>query len=185
MVKHISILSLIFLSLSLGCEQSQQGFTSPKNNLSEFENNLVGTWQYVRIEVAGNEFNYADAFTEPGLLLLTSLGQRSELDRRMINYSADKLYQLRWTDRGKYQLGTEGEDNWQPNFGYWYYNTESQQLIHNEGLFYSTEYTINFSGGFMTRVSERVMSSDFDASNGRVWNKGEQLSFKEVFVRVD
>jgi hypothetical protein len=184
MVKLIRVLAIVLLSGFLGCE-TQEGFTSSDNNLSDFENSLIGNWQYVSIEVAGNQFNYADQFTEPGFLLLTSIGQRAEIERRMINYGADKLYQLRWTDRGKYQLGTEGDSNWQPNFGYWHNVPETNRVFHNEGLYYSVEYTISFSNNLMTRVSARVMSSDFDAGNGRLWNKGDTVTFKEVFQRID
>lgn len=187
MEKYFRILNYLFIScLFAACiENSVEPPLAPENNLSEFEKSMTGTWQYLRIIAAGDEFVYADLNTEPGKVLTSSaLGKRAELERRRINYSKDKTYQLRWVDRGNYELGTDGDPNWQPNYGFWYHDLATDSVYHNYGLHYQIGYKITINGNVMERRSIRYMSSDFTDGFGRIWEKGEKVEFVEQFYKL-
>lgn len=158
---------------------------NPESNLSDFEQSLLGTWQYLDIKTANATHTYADANSEPGSDLLRSfIGIRAELERRRVNYSRDRMYQLRWIDRGNYELGTEGDPNWQPNYGSWYHDPATDSVTHNIGLHYSIKYKITINGDLMERVSLRYMSSENDNRLNRNWQQGDSILFVENFIRL-
>lgn len=190
MVKYIKILSLIAASALLNsCNNNTvepQG--SPDADLSDFEKSMTSTWKYLQIETEGVIYKHADRYLEPGGQgLVSTQGKRTELDRRRINYSSDKTYQLLWVDRGNYELGAANEPNWQPNFGFWYYYPETDSVIHNYGLHYQIKYKITVDGNLLTRKSIRYMSSENSPANGlnRPWQKGDRVEFVEKFARVN
>ena len=169
--------------LILGCNSIDQ--IKPESSLSEIEQSMVGNWRYLEIEANGSIYYFADYYLEPGTQIVTTIGQRTALTRKYINYSDVKTYQLRWVDRGNYQLGTDGEANWQPNYGSWTYDEESDSLVHNKGLYYNVKYKVSVNGNRMTRTSLRVMTSDYDEFLGRTWNNGDTVLFREKFIRVN
>lgn len=166
--------------LLAGCTESPVP-PDPLEQLSEKELQLIGQWRYVQVEVKGLIFELADARMEPGFNKADLGGERAEVDKRRIFYAPEKTYQLRWSDRGNYTLGTEGRDNWQPNFGYWHLNENEDSLFHNYGTPAMTGYAISFSGNDFRRTSRRVMSSSL-VNNGIIyWEEGDVVTYTEVF----
>ena len=94
MVKHFKnyLRLLTVILLSLGCNSVDP--VKPESGLSEFEEALVGNWQYVTVNVRGTTYYHVDYYLEPGTKLVTTIGKRTELSRKYVNYSADKTYQL-------------------------------------------------------------------------------------------
>ena len=181
-IKLLLVSSALFVAVT-ACQNTP--VPEPIDNLTGFEKSLVGSWRYHEIEINGMKYQHADYFLEPGTKIVSTIGKRTELSRKLVNYAPEKTYQLRWVDRGNYQLGTEGELNWQPSYGSWYHNPETDSVIHNIGLFYSVAYKITINSFQMTRISKRVMASDYDMFLGRPWDKGDTVVFREVFYRVD
>ena len=112
MVKYINKFSLLIaVILFISCKNNTvepQG--SPDAHLSDFEKSMTSTWRYLQIETEDVIYKHADRYSEPGGLgLVSTQGKRTELERRRINYSIDKTYQLLWVDRGNYELGTEND----------------------------------------------------------------------------
>lgn len=179
--RNLFIYSLAILIIS--CSSELVPNPNDTGSLSEPESMLVGTWQYETISVSDEKYDYADEFNEPGFLRST-LGSRADITRRRIRFSREKTYQVIWLDRGNYQLGTEGDPNWQPNFGYWDYNEETDSLYHNPGLYYQVAYKITNNGLHLTRITQRHMSSNQSSAFNRFWNKGDTVVFTEQFVKI-
>ena len=155
-------------------------------NINEFEKKLIGDWRYEYIEVNGIRMEFADEnLNASNSKSAIYGGERSVLSRRWINYSVERNYQLRW-NRSTYQLGTDGDPNWQPNFGAWELNETGDKLIHNKGQAYSVTYTLSFSNnrGYeqLIRISERYMSLN-SLSPQNAWKAGDVVTFMEVFRR--
>ena len=115
--------------------------------------------------------------------------ERSDIDRRRMYFSADKNYQTRWIDRGTYSLGTEGDPNWQPGFGYWQYDEGLELLICNKGLPYEFRYkvTIQSNGLELIRECDRFMSSSYNNPNNSSdpsWSRSETVKYVETFVKI-
>ena len=108
----------LFLIVLLSCESAPESIPEINGSLTETERMLTGTWRYDYLNIGGNKYLKADPLMEISLLA-EEAGNRADLFRRKIYYSPNKTYQLQWDERGDYELGTYGDPNWQPNFGYW------------------------------------------------------------------
>jgi len=168
---------IIVLMVIFSCTQVENPV--PENGYSDTEKKLFGTWQYQFIAVGNQEFTLAEFDLNPRK---TKTSERQELFRRRIYYGDTFTYQLRFIDRGDYQLGTENTENFQPEFGAFVLDEENDSLIHNAGTVYETRYafTLDASGKNFTRTSFRYMSGD-----GPNWNPGQYVIFKEVFTKVE
>ncbi len=162
--------------LICSCAEEPAILPDPLDNLSEKERSLLGNWRYQGITIQDIDFPFASFALEPSRDQNDAGGVNSQLQRRGVNYSMERTYQLRWVDRGTYELGTEGDPNWQPNFGSWQISGDT--LIHNPGLAYETKYLLGITGDFITRYSMRYMSS-----NGETWSPEDTVLFIERFVR--
>ena len=142
----------------------------------------MGLWNYlsVRVKDSDTDFINASIFMEPNF----DSPKRTDLDNRQVYFSAEKTYQLRWKDRGYYELGTSGDPNWQPSFGYWQFNKNEDSLIFNKGQFYETRYALTMANGFMNRRSNRYMSSNFPGSGTPLWSAGDTILYKEYFIKI-
>lgn len=97
----------------------------------------------------------------------------------------DGTYELKWVDRGDYQLCTDGDPNWQPSFGYFRSASNLDSIIHNSGLPYQEAYKISLDGDTLVREHRRYMSIDaIEHNNLAYWSAGQYLNYREVFVRV-
>ena len=179
------VLSMV---LFFGCQSEPEPLPTTKAELSELEALLTGTWTYRQIDIVGSSasFVWADAVMELGFDYNAMGGNRADLFRRNIHYSVDGTYQLRWTERGDYTLGTEGDPNWQPNFGYW--ELDGDSLIHNRGAWYEQRYFVTLSDSVLTRRHARYMSkgnADEGGYLGAFWRPGEYLDQIEIFTTKD
>lgn len=178
MERYIKICILLFLLFSLSfCIDNAEQVVHENEVLSPFEKTLVGTYRYGSITVNGDGPTYMAEFNMEPLFILTSL--RQQLERRHIQYDINRNYQLQWTDRGEYQLGMEGADNWQPNFGYWHISQRGDSLIHNAGQPYETKYRLYTVNDGFVRVHSRYMSE-----SGPSWAAGDEVEFAEHFIRI-
>ena len=151
----------------------------------KISNPVLGTWQYVDVEVEGIHYPFANLVMEPGFNKSGLGGERAELERRRIQYFADGTYELKWVDRGDYQLGTDGDPNWQPSYGNYRLSAEEDSLYHNKGLDYEVAYTLSRSGDTLMRRHRRYMSKDgFNGSGVQVWWVANRRNYTETFVRV-
>ena len=174
-LKSLAINALLICFLS-ACEKDEE--IVPSTNPSP----LIGLWQYSVIDVDGYSFSLASNTLEPGENKDALGGERAELARRYIKYFEDGTYQLQWADRGDYNLGTVGDLNWQPSFGYYQLNENGDSLLHNKGLPYETLYILSFDGSQMIRTSQRYMSENSSQySNFNRWRRGNIVEFTEVF----
>ncbi len=170
-----SLLAILMLVL-FACEKKDTGLVNNDRNP------LIGVWQYTSISVDGYDFLFASNNLEPGEYKDALGGERAELARRHIKYFEDGTYQLQWADRGDYSLGTEGDPNWQPSFGYYQLNEAGDSLIHNKGLPYETFYLLSIDGKQMLRTSQRYMSENSTEYGSRdLWRRGNIVEFTEVF----
>ena len=166
-----SKLSILLIILIVGCEVAD---VQPKyEHLTDIESMLVREWRYDRIEINGGIYRAATGQLE---IVTNDASLRDHLIRRKIVYLDTKTYQLRWVDRGEYMLGTDGQPNWQPNFGAWRISSSEDSLFHNKGTDYEVGYKISLSEEEFTRTSVRHMSSP-----GPTWNAGDEVIFREVF----
>ena len=172
------LFTLVALNL-WACNQEPTDLPRIQDHLTLEENLLVGTWVYTDVVVDDQFKPFASPVMEFNGNRGGVGGNRADLFRRKINYSADGTYQLQWVERGDYDLGTEGDPNWQPNFGSWTIRNDS--LIHNQGQFYETKYRFNVSEIVFTRTSDRYMSEP-DHNDG--WSAGDTVIFIENFERV-
>lgn len=177
-LKWFSLFALITLVIS-ACEKKVE----PTPTISK--TSLEGHWRYDNISAVGYSFIFASTNLEPGQFKDALGGERAELARRRIQYFDDGTYQLQWADRGDYSLGTEGDPNWQPSYGYYQINEAGDSLFHNKGLPYETLYIISFEGNQMIRTSQRYMSvNSKEYSSVYLWQRGDVVMFKEHFERL-
>lgn len=175
-------LLLILSSLAiLACESPDPAeIPAVNSDLSSIELSLVNIWKYDSIIGADTaSYRVANGQLEVGINRNGLGGNRADLFRRRIRYFKNRTYQLQWTERGEYSLGTDGDANWQPNFGFWHMNGDT--LIHNPEMFYETKYLIQIESDVLIRSSERIMSGCGPCS----FQNGDTISFKEYFQRVD
>ena len=151
----------------------------PQANLSAKELLLTRTWRYDHVVARDQGFRFATANMELGSNKAALGGNRSDLFRRRIRYFADGTYQLQWIERGDYDLGTEGDPNWQPNYGFW--ELKGDSLIHNQGLYYKQGYKIELTDSTFSRQSIRYMSSKLDFV---AWQAGDWVDQTEYFLLV-
>ena len=162
------------------CKQSPEDLPNPYSHLDENKKALIGTWQHSLIVANGIQFKVATSQMELSQDKNAAGGNRAELGKRMIYYAPEGTYQLRWVERGDYTLGTEGDPNWQPNFGYWQLSGDT--LYHNRGTTYQQRYVVGISGDALERVSMRYMS---EANLGANWSPGDTVSQTEFFIKVE
>lgn len=177
MERSFKIIIILFL---LACSEDPTELPVINDGLTELERQLVGTWQYEKVIVSGREYFFADSQMELGTNRNQLGGNRADLIRRKIVYYSNGTYQLKWSERGDYTLGTEGESNWQPSFGNW--QIIGNTLIHNRGFFYETRYTLLFNGSQMTKISDREMTK---AHFGAFWLENETVTQTEIFNLID
>lgn len=171
---------IIIILLLFACSEDPTELPVFNDGLAEVEEQIVGTWQYEKVMVSSREYFFADSQMELGTNRNQLGGNRSDLVRRKIVYYSNGTYQLKWSERGDYMLGTEGENNWQPSFGNW--QIIDNTLIHNRGFFYETRYSLAFSGNQMTRTSDREMTQ---AHFGALWLVNETVTQTEIFNSID
>jgi hypothetical protein len=176
MERYINNIYLLLLIVIIGCNKEAEPAVNYTEDLSDVEQKLIGEWVYEYIQINNDIFSYADNYSTPGKNKGDLGGERAVLTRRWIYYSAERTYQLRW-NRSEYQLGTDGEPNWQPNFGTWTISENS--LIHNDNFEYSTAYTLELKNEKLYRTSNRIMSASYDNK----WAVGDTVTYKEVFAR--
>lgn len=176
MVNSIRILFIVVGMIGYGCSNDAEVLPNPNDLLSEKEILLCRSWAYVSVQVSDREYTHADPNMELGTDRAQLGGNRADLIRRYIVYHTNGTYQLKWAERGDYQLGTIDTENWQPNFGYW--QLDGDMLIHNPGLFYETEYSIDVTEKTFSRTSSRYMNEAFQ---GAVWSVGETVTQTELF----
>lgn len=180
MVRYFNILLVLLSSTLLNCTEDPE-INPEVNPLSAKEALLSQKWQYALIRVQGITTVIAEPNSEP---VVNMSSVRQEIKRRWISYARDKNYQLQWDDRGNYTLGTEGDPNWQPNFGYWHLTENEDSLIHNAGQHYETRYKITIEGNRMTRASRRYMSNNLENIGTIHWQEGDWLIYTEEFILV-
>lgn len=169
--------ALIFSIALLSCQEDPVFEQDSNQSLSEKERLLCKNWQYLKITIYSTDYKSATEFLEP---LEKENSFRDELKRRQINYGMDRRYQLQWRDRGRYQLGTDGDPNWQPNTGFWQLNETEDSLIHNQSMGYAAKYHFYVSEDTLIRKSFRHMSQA-----GPTWFPDEEILFTETFVSMD
>jgi len=175
---------LFFVSVStvvFSCNPEVQ--PHERARLSDLEDQIVGSWRYSSIQVNGSSYSKADQIMEPFGGGVESL--RDLIDKRGITYSADKAYQLRWTTRGDYQMGSDSGPNWQPFIGYWNFNATGDSLIHNNNQGFEVRYGIRFSRNTLIRTSIRTMEMDEQNTNNPSWKKGDQVIYTEFFRKAE
>jgi len=145
------------------------------------EKSIIGTWRYDYIIAANTKFELANSTMELSSSTDETGGNRGFIFRRRIAYLPNGTYQLRWIERGDYQLGTEGDPNWQPAYGYW--SIKDGKLIHNPGTFYETIYDFTIEPNLLTKSSSRYMSKSL--APYFLWDTGDEITQTEVFVRVE
>ena len=173
---------VVFLVAAFACSDSVDPY-SPPDQFTEKEKELIGLWNYrfIRVKDFASEFYKASMSMEPN----TESSKRADLDNRLVYFSKDKTYQLRWKDRGFYELGTKGDPNWQPSFGYWELNSSEDSLIFNRGQYYEKRFKIvTLDNSQLTRESDRFMSSTFSHPNFPSWSRGDWIKYKEYFIKV-
>lgn len=175
---------ILILLIFTGCADDPAPLPDIDSGLTEEELQLSRTWQYNFINAdTEEEFVYATSQMEPSKNRNTAGGNRSDLFRRRIRYFTDGTYQLQWSERGDYSLGTEGDPNWQPSYGYWELN--GNQLIHNKGLPYETTYTVNVTQDEFIRTHNRYMSVPFSNNGQVIWSRGEYVTYIEYLILID
>lgn len=173
------ILAILLMPL-FSCEKEEEPI------IIEDQNPLIGIWQYREIIVNDYGYYLASNTLEPGQYKDNLGGERAELARRYIQYFADGTYQLQWADRGDYSLGTEGDPNWQPSYGYYQLNEAGDSLYHNKGLPYECHYSIKWENEQMYRSSRRYMSTNStEYSPLDRWRRGNIVEFVEHFQSVN
>lgn len=181
MVRSIKLLVLVLI---LAACQDDEEVSAPEPRKA-----MVGLWQYDHIIVEDILVTpFADNKMEPGSFKGNLGGERAEINRRRVRYYEDGTYQLLWLDRGAYELGTDGDPNWQPSFGMYRTNQGEDSLIHNSPLFYAQAYSLSFNGDTLIRTSYRYMSSNSRDNNSgasaNLWRSGDTVKYQEVFHRV-
>ena len=181
MANYYKIIILTLFVVFGSCETPEpEEIPSVNSDLSNIELNLINIWQYDSIVGDSNRrFIVANGQLEVGINRNGLGGNRADLFRRRIKYFNNKTYQLQWTERGEYDLGTENEPNCQPNFGFWH--IEGDTLIHNSGMFYETKYHIQIEGKNLIRSSIRFMSG----CETCYYLQGDVIPFIEYFQRVE
>ena len=174
-IKHFAALIIMVVITSCIDEASHEPYDNEV--LSDRERRITGNYRYGSITANGDGPTLMADFNMEPLYVKTSL--RQELPRREIQYNRSRNYQLQWTDRGEYQLGTDGDKNWQPNFGYWHITLDGDSLIHNAGQPYETRYRLYTTEDGFVRVHVRYMSED-----GPSWSAGDEVVFAEHFIRI-
>ncbi len=178
MVSYIKSLSnLAALIICIGCVNEPESLPDPLSQLSEKEIELCKTWTYKQIMAKGNFYFFADANMELAVDINDVGGNRAQLFRRNIYYSPSGTYQLRWIERGDYELGTVGDPNWQPNFGYW--ELSGDTLYHNKGAYYQQKYYIEITDSTFRRRSTRYMSESYFLAE---WEMKEWVDQTEFFI---
>lgn len=174
---EISIKHMFFIIISTLCSCSVEPDQpiQPKPDPSDL---LLGTWTYDYVEAQGDKYALADANMELGNQIGSLGGNRAQLFRRQIHYSEDGTYQLRWSERGDYGLGTQGTDNWQPSFGYW--ELEGNTLIHNKGTAYEKTYLALINEDRFQRSADRLM---LESHPFVTWQPDEVVYQTEVFKK--
>jgi|GEM_PF-7083937 len=178
-------IKLFFILLFLASCSQEEEPSAPAQNQG-----IVGLWEYESIRVEDSlETPYANDKMEPGQYKGSLGGERAEINRRRIRYYADGTYQLLWLDRGAYELGTEGEPNWQPSFGFYLGNSSGDSLYHNRNLYYQCSYSIRLENNQLIRESKRYMSTNSSTYNSApyhgLWRRGNEVKFVEVFRRIE
>ena len=146
---------------------------------TETELSLIKTWEYQHIDVSDSRYTLANSRMELGSDRNRLGGNRADIRKRRIVYYDNGTYQLKWIERGDYSLGTDGDPNWQPNFGSW--ELHGNRLIHNKGHYYETEYTVSITDDSFSRTSIRYMSEQLI---GARWEIGDEIQQTEVFRRT-
>lgn len=175
--------SIKYLALALivvACGTNPEPLPDFNAELTDQEKLLVGTWQYEQVVANGVQFRLATYEMELSQDKNNAGGNRSELKKRRIHYSSDGTYQLRWVERGDYALGTEGEPNWQPNFGYWQIVDDS--LYHNRGTTYKKSYAILIVSNTLERSTLRFMTQ---RNLGANWDQGDTVPQTEYFIKIE
>jgi hypothetical protein len=173
----IFVASIVFFA---GCTPTPEPLPNYEDNLTDIEKSLLGTWRYEHVLARSMTFEYADNTMELSQHSDGIGGNRAYLFRRRIAYLPDKTYQLRWIERGDYQLGTENYDNWQPSYGYW--SIIDGKLIHNSGTDYETEYELTIEDTTMTRTSDRMMLKAYFPYIQ--WDSEDIIRQTEVFIKI-
>ena len=168
------------------CDEIEPTPHTPKAS-SELEDLLISsTWYYSYIYVESRKYWYEQA-TENLEPLGVGAGVssfRDLINKRGIVYSKDGTYQLIWDPRGDYDLGTPGDENWQPRFGSYELDEASMTLTHNKGLPDETVYSITLDEEGFIRTSKRVMSEDAFRQTGFLnpdYKRGDEVVFIEWF----
>ena len=136
------------------------------------------TWRY--LSIAGTDWSttLADQNMEP-------LCEEGSLDKlvakRRIRYSIDGTYLISWEALGEYDLGTEGDPNWQPRFGSYIFLEDEKKLIHNPNQDNQIEYNVDLSEDLFIRSSNRYMSKSSSCSD---YQSGRLIYFEETFLGV-
>lgn len=182
MVRYIKLFSLLFI---LGACTEDTDVSAPEPIPA-----IVGLWQYDHIIVEDILVTpLADNKMEPGTFKGNLGGERAEINRRRVRYYEDGTYQLLWLDRGAYELGTDGDPNWQPSYGMYRCNAGEDSLFHNLPLHYQQAYALSFEADTLIRTSYRYMSSySRNNNNGaatNLWREGDIVKYQEVFYRIN
>jgi len=178
---------LLITGLGLfSCEENT--IPDTPRGISEKKSLLTNTvWRYQLVFIDNEIFTYsqADQTMEPFCGAVRAI--RDLVFKRRINYTDDNSYQLLWENRGEYNLGTEGDENWQPRFGGYKFIEEENILIHNPNLPTETIYQIELSEDQLIRTSLRTMSKGSPNCCGLYpdYNAGDEVLFIEKFVPVD
>lgn len=176
---NTSKILLLLAVLIAACDETPiQEISDQLSILNTYEQKMLGEWQYKTINVNGNPYDNATAQNTPKKYADPGFGERERLNRRWIYFAADGTYQLRW-NRSNFELGSEGDPNWQPSFGYWQITDTGDTLIQNKGLPYETRYKLFIGDNNMSRSTSRYMSESFDGA----WLVGDHVNFNENFVR--
>ena len=69
-------------------------------------------------------------------------GERTDIRKRYLRYTANHSYELGVTDGNVRNAGMGLEENYQPNFGFWDLEMNGDVLIHNKFIVYEKRYQI-------------------------------------------
>lgn len=179
-MENYSKVAMLLLIMLFACQDDPESLPDVNSSQSIQEQLLSTRWVYERVVARGTDYFFANGRMELGNNRNALGGNRADLVRRQIQYDENGTYQLKWAERGDYALGTEGEANWQPDFGSW--ELRGDTLVHNSNFFYETKYVISLDDISFSRTSFRLM---VEANQGAQWTRGEVVQQTEVFKRME
>ena len=145
-------------------------------------------WRYVTNGIKFQRFggdvqpwNMFDEYLEP----VGGLAFRNRITKRGVKYDLEMMYQLRWSNRGEYNLGYPESSNWQPKVGTWKLDDTGNILIHNPHMEFEQRYTIlELTSNKFVRVHQRFMRTSLNQGSVQ-FPAGTIVTFIEEFRAIN